>query len=99
MPFRTNILVENPEGLAGFLDQRDIAIRRFFFPLHRQPSFNQGNSVVRQRPVYSVRLFETGIMLPSGLDLTDEQIDRVCQGVWEYQQAYVEAGRPGAEVA
>ena len=86
VPFRTNILVDDPEGLSKFLAERDIASRRFFYPLHRQPAFNGGNSVVRQRPVYSVRLFETGLMLSSGLDLTESQIEDVCDCVREFQE-------------
>ncbi len=93
VPFRVNILVDDPEGLCKFLSEREIATRRFFYPLHKQPSFNATNSVVRQRPIYSVRLFETGIMLPSGLDLTEQDIDFVCEGVHAYQQERVSAGR------
>ena len=33
----------------------------------------------------SVRAFETGLMLPSGLDLTETQIDRVCACVRKYR--------------
>lgn len=92
VPFRVNILVDDPEGLANFLAEREIATRRFFYPLHRQPSFNADNSVVRQKPVQSVRAFERGLMLPSGLSLDDACIDRVCACIREYQ-----ANRAGAE--
>ena len=94
VPFRTNILVDDPEGLSKFLAERDIASRRFFYPLHRQPAFNGGNSVVRQRPVYSVRLFETGLMLPSGLDLTESQIEHVCDCVREFQESLTSTSEP-----
>ncbi|MCH7993617.1 MAG: DegT/DnrJ/EryC1/StrS family aminotransferase [Planctomycetes bacterium] len=85
VPFRVNILVSDPEGLSTFLAAHDIATRRFFYPLHRQPSFNEQNSVVRCALVNSVRAFETGLMLPSGLDLTETQIDRVCACVRKYR--------------
>ncbi|MCH9034951.1 MAG: aminotransferase class V-fold PLP-dependent enzyme [Planctomycetes bacterium] len=85
VPFRVNILVSDPEGLSTFLAVHDIATRRFFYPLHRQPSFNEQNSVVRCALVNSVRAFETGLMLPSGLDLTETQIDRVCACVRKYR--------------
>ena len=94
VPFRTNILVDDPEGLSKFLAERDIASRRFFYPLHKQPAFNGGNSVVRQRPVYSVRLFETGLMLPSGLDLTESQIEHVCDCVREFQESLTSTSEP-----
>jgi len=94
VPFRTNILVDDPEGLSKFLAERDIASRRFFYPLHRQPAFNGGNSVVRQRLIYSVRLFETGLMLPSGLDLTESQIEHVCDCVREFQESLTSTSEP-----
>lgn len=84
VPFRVNILVDDPEGLADFLRRREIATRRFFYPLHLQPSLTPENSVVRVTPRTSVHLFETGLMLPSGLDLTQEQIDLVCSGIEEF---------------
>jgi len=85
VPFRVNILVDDPEGLAEFLAKREIAARRYFYPLHRQPSLTAENSIVRQTPVNSVRLFDTGLMLPSGLDLTESQVNHVCACVEEYQ--------------
>ncbi len=85
VPFRVNILVSDPEGLSSFLAASDIGTRRFFYPLHRQPSFDEQNSVVPCAPVNSVRAFETGLMLPSGLDLTETQIDRVCACIHNYQ--------------
>ncbi len=99
VPFRTNILVDDPEGLADHLKQRQIATRRFFYPLHRQPSLNAQNCVVRHTPATSVRLFQTGLMLPSGLKLTSEQIDAVCDAVIEYQTSIVcrKPRSPGSE--
>ena len=98
VPFRTTILVDDPEGLAEFLAEREIATRRFFYPLHRQPSFNAENSIVRQEPVRSVRAFERGLMLPSGLNLDETRIDRVCACIREYQASQTR-GRPVAVAA
>jgi perosamine synthetase len=94
VPFRVNIMVDDPEGLAKFLAKQEIATRRFFYPLHRQPSFTTENSAVRQTPMNSVRLFETGLMLPSGLSLTVKQIERVCDLIRAYQAK--RAKRPDA---
>ncbi|UCG15088.1 MAG: DegT/DnrJ/EryC1/StrS family aminotransferase [Phycisphaerales bacterium] len=93
VPFRVNILVDDPEGLARFLADRDIAVRRFFYPLHLQPSLNAANCVVRQQPVNSVRLFEAGLMLPSGLDLAETEVDYVCACILEYQRAHAADAR------
>jgi len=85
VPFRVNVLVDDPEGLADHLKQRDIQTRRFFYPLHLQPSLNTENCVVPTKPTTSIRLFEQGLMLPSGLDLADEQIDYVCEAIRDFR--------------
>lgn len=85
VPFRVNILVDDPGRLAEFLSEREIATRRFFYPLHQQPSFNEENSIVRHTPVCSVRAFERGLMLPSGLNLDEHRINAVCECIWEFQ--------------
>jgi dTDP-4-amino-4,6-dideoxygalactose transaminase len=85
VPFRANILVDNPEGLQEYLKRREIFTRRFFYPLHQQPSFNPENSIIRRRPEVSQKLFDSGLMLPSSLALTEEQIDRVCTAIYEFQ--------------
>lgn len=97
VPFRTNILVDDPEGLAAFLAERKIASRRFFYPLHRQPSLTADNSIVRHQPVNSVRAFERGLMLPSGLNLDEPQIARVCECVEEYQASRPPSGSAVAD--
>lgn len=89
VPFRVAILVPDPDGLCKFLAERDIATRRFFYPLHRQPSFTQDNSVVRQTPVYSVKAFDRGLMLPLGQTLTSAQLEWVCDCIHEFQAEHV----------
>jgi len=98
VPFRVNILVDDPEGLSEFLAQRGIATRRYFYPLHLQPALIDGNSIVRRKPINSIRLFEAGLMLPSGLDLSESQLDHVCACIEEYQTAHA-AGRHPDRVA
>lgn len=90
VPFRVNILVDDPEALASHLKQRDIATRRFFYPLHLQPSLTSENCVVRHKPISSIRLFQQGLMLPSGLDLGQEQVDYVCSAIEVFQSEQCE---------
>lgn len=99
VPFRVNILVDDPAGLQAYLKERGIGTRRYFYPLHMQPSLSSDNVIVRERPIASIRLFERGLMLPTGLDLTDEQIEYVCDEIRRYLTSrsvtgFVEA--PGA---
>jgi len=86
VPFRVNILVDDPEGLAAHLKQRSIDTRRFFYPLHLQPSLSGDNCVVPHKPISSVRLFEKGLMLPSGLNLRDQEIEYVCAAIQAFQR-------------
>ncbi len=86
VPFRVNILVDDPEALASHLKQQDIATRRFFYPLHLQPCLTSENCVVRHKPISSIRLFQQGLMLPSGLDLAQEQLDYVCSTIEAFQR-------------
>lgn len=81
VPFRINILVQNPESLGDALGAAGVCTRRFFYPLHRQPALRTGNCVVRQPPVHSTAAFQRGLSLPSGIALTGEQIDFVCRQI------------------
>ena len=52
--------------------------------MHRQPSLNAENAVVRETPVNSVRLFERGLSLPSSPDITTEELRYVCSCITEF---------------
>ena len=84
VPFRVNILVPDPEALMKYLDSRGISTRRFFYPLHTQPCFNRKNSGVAQKLENAAKIFERGISLPSGLSLSEKQIQYVCDSIKEF---------------
>lgn len=79
VPFRINILVDEPERLHNFLEKEGIGARRFFYPLHQQPCYKVGGEFPN-----SVRAYERGLSLPSAVTLTREQISYVCQKIKEY---------------
>jgi perosamine synthetase len=81
VPFRVNILVEDPEALGNYLTENEIGVRRFFYPLHKQPCFNESNSVIRSAPVNSSVIFSRGLSLPSSVALTEEEIRFVCDKI------------------
>jgi len=58
------------------LTKRGIETRPFFFPLHIQPPYKQDGDFA-----VSTRLSEQGISLPSGNEISDQEIDRVCSSV------------------
>ncbi|QFG69754.1 DegT/DnrJ/EryC1/StrS family aminotransferase [Ornithinimicrobium pratense] len=70
------------------LNQMGVEARHVWKPMHMQPVFSSCPSLLSG---VAERLFETGIALPSGSALTDEQIDEVARafhvvlGAWSYQ--------------
>ena len=64
------------EDLRQALEQENIESRPIWKPMHLQPVFSncrvQGGSV-------SEKIFESGLCLPSGSTLTDDQLNRICK--------------------
>jgi perosamine synthetase len=69
--------------MARRLADRDVETRPFFLGMHEQPVFHKMG--LFENEVYPVaeRLARWGLYLPSGVALTDEQIERVSQAVEE----------------
>jgi perosamine synthetase len=61
------------DTVMGRLREKGIESRPFFYPIHTMPMYNTGQSL----PV-AESLSARGINLPSGTNLTEEQIDYVC---------------------
>jgi perosamine synthetase len=81
VPFRINLLVPDPNALCDHLDAAGVGVRRFFYPLHRQPCFSGQNSRKVAGIRNSVRGFEHGISLPSSVNLKEAEIEYVCQKI------------------
>ncbi|KGN42382.1 DegT/DnrJ/EryC1/StrS family aminotransferase [Knoellia aerolata] len=64
----------DPTTLMGGLDSVGIEARHLWKPMHLQPVHASRRAAVNG---VSERLFATGVTLPSGSELADEQIDRV----------------------
>jgi dTDP-4-amino-4,6-dideoxygalactose transaminase len=63
-----------PQALIKALDEADIEARHLWKPMHLQPVFAEERSFVTGT---SQRLFQTGVTLPSGSILSDDDIERV----------------------
>jgi perosamine synthetase len=59
------------------LDEMGIGTRPFFWPLHEQPVFRQRGLFAGESYPVSEHLARRGFYIPSGLALTDAQMDRV----------------------
>lgn len=77
----TNIRFDKVDELADFLKAKGIGSRRFFYPLHRQPCYKHLNYPVC---LESMQAYEHGLSLPSGVCLTDDQIDIVASALKEF---------------
>lgn len=84
VPFRINILVSEPAALCEHMERSGVGVRRFFYPLHRQPCFTETNSRTVSGICNSLQAFETGVSLPSSVNLTDLEIEYVCDAIEEF---------------
>lgn len=68
---------------AGRLRQRGVDTRPFFLGMHEQPVLLERGLFRAQRYPVAERLARQGLYLPSGLALTEDQVDQVCAAVRE----------------
>ena len=59
------------------LGKYKIGTRPFFYPMHKQPVFNKIGLFIEDSLPNSEKLYERGFYIPSGLALTEEQINEV----------------------
>jgi perosamine synthetase len=65
------------------LAKRGIGTRPFFWPMHEQPVFQKMGLFAGERYPVAERIARRGFYLPSGLALTDEQIERSAAALLE----------------
>jgi perosamine synthetase len=80
VPFRINILVDNPKTVMGYLKGKGIDSMRFFYPLHKQPCY-QYLKLEDKDFERSIWAYQHGLSLPSWVQLSDSQIDYICKCV------------------
>lgn len=66
---------------ARRLAERGVQTRPFFWPMHEQPVFRQMGLFRAERYPVAERLARRGLYLPSGMALTESQLDRVSTAV------------------
>jgi perosamine synthetase len=65
------------------LSAKGIGTRPFFWPMHEQPVFQKTGLFSGERYPVSERLARRGFYVPSGLALTDSQMQRVAEALSE----------------
>ncbi|EQC43478.1 aminotransferase class I/II-fold pyridoxal phosphate-dependent enzyme [Bacteriovorax sp. Seq25_V] len=78
----TSILVDDdslltPTEIISELEKNNIEARRLWKPLHSQPLFEKNKYFFDNESVCD-SLFESGVSLPSGTQMTEKDIERVC---------------------
>lgn len=68
---------------AGRLRAAGVDTRPFFLGMHEQPVFHDRGHFLGERYPVAERLARRGLYLPSGLAITEDQIDAVCATVRE----------------
>ena len=63
------------------LAARGIGTRPFFWGMHEQPVLRAQGLFEREKYPVSERLARRGLYVPSGLTITETQIDRVCDAI------------------
>jgi perosamine synthetase len=82
------VVVDESTGMdaaefAQRLAENGVMTRPFFLGMHEQPVFRQMGLFSDEHYPVVERLSRQGLYLPSGLTLTEEQLDRVCSAVKE----------------
>ena len=65
------------------LAARDIGTRPFFWPMHEQPVLRRMGLFAGESHPVAERIARRGFYIPSGLALTEAQIDQCAQSVKE----------------
>ena len=68
---------ENAKSVMDILRTKNIGTRPFFWPMHEQPVFHKMGLFQNESYPNSELLARMGFYIPSGLAITDEQIDIV----------------------
>jgi perosamine synthetase len=76
-------IMVDAEDLMARLGQKGIGTRPFFWPMHEQPVFLRMGLFANERYPVAERIARRGFYLPSGLSLTEHQIERAALALRE----------------
>ncbi len=69
--------------IAKLLAEKEVGTRPFFLGMHQQPIFQRMGFFKGEQYPVTERIAQQGLYLPSGLTLTENQIEKVCQAIRE----------------
>jgi len=80
----TSFLTNKNDELIKFLSNKSIQTRKFFYPLHLQPCYNNSNLVGMNKCSTSSYAYDHGISLPSSYNLSLEDQNAVISGIIDF---------------
>lgn len=78
-PWFIDALVENRESLMTYLKEKSIGTRKMYPPINKQSAYG----ISGDYPV-SENVGENGLWLPSAIQLTDTDVDYICESIRSY---------------
>lgn len=70
-------IYKNAVQIMGKLAEMKVGTRPFFYPMHKQPVFNSMGLFKNEKYPVAENLAENGFYIPSGLGLSDDEINKV----------------------
>lgn len=82
----SSIQLSEPEKLEAYLLKEGIGSRRFFYPLHLQPCYQNTNKVIipKRSNWVSSEIYENSLGLPSSVGLDKKDIKRISKKIIDY---------------
>jgi len=87
IPFRVILLCDKPSlGLMEMLAENGIESRTVFYPLHKQPCYENKSKIIENKKTFhnTIHAFEHGICLPSYPELEESKIEYICEKIRNY---------------
>lgn len=81
------LVIDESKGICAVdamnrLQELGVGCRPFFCPMHLQPVLRERGLFINENHPVSERLYSQGFYIPSGLALTQEQMNKVAEMVW-----------------
>ena len=74
--------------VISYLQEKGIGSRPFFCPMHMQPILKSKNLFINQSFPVAESLYMRGFYIPSGLGLTDSDLERVAEVLWGFFKGF-----------
>jgi perosamine synthetase len=90
IPFRVCILIPGgSQKLMEYMDENEIETRTFFYPLNKQPCYEEKSfwKIFKKKTNFDVseKMYNEGVCLPSWVGISEEDIKYICDKINEFK--------------